>query len=382
MSNNSDFRSKLKLLDNRSDLDVEKYINEITSKQSILIWGCIDTYTYGFLKKFTDINKVRYYGDNDQAKWGTKMNGLLVLSPEEVVEKVKENSIDHIIITSMQHLKDIENQLLSLRIEQDMIDSKGHSIARSYMINHFFNSHMDDFEKVYSYLSDERSKAVYLAKLNYKISLDNQYLADIASPNEDKYFDKELLHANENEIFCDCGSHDGFTLKNFISWTGGKYKKCIAIEADKDLYSVLNNNVKENGYKNVQTYNLACWNEKAILKFQSSQTLINKAAAHITEDGDVYVQADDLDNILKDEKVTFLKMDIEGAEEMALKGARRVIQENNPILAICIYHKLEDYYTIPLIIKEINPEYELFIRHYTDMDWETVCYAIPKKHVH
>lgn len=67
---------------------------------------------------------------------------------------------------------------------------------------------------------------------------------------------------------------------------------------------------------------------------------------------------------------------------MALKGARRVIQENNPILAICIYHKLEDYYTIPLIIKEINPEYELFIRHYTDMDWETVCYAIPKKHVH
>lgn len=381
MNNTNNFRSKLKLLNkNLFNLDVEKYVKKIKNKRNILIWGYLDPYMYDFLKKFNAHKNVKYYADNNKTKWGTKRNELLILSPEEVVKKVKENSINHIIIASSQHLVDIEKQLHLLGIEDDLIDVKGNSIARGYFINYFLNSHMDDYEKAYSYLSDERSKVVYLAKLNYQISLDNKYLAGIASHEEDQYFDKELLYINENEVFCDCGSYNGDTLERFVTLSGGKYKKYIAIEADKDLYTELNKKVKENGYQNVQTHNIACWNEKTFLKFQSTKALINKASAHITEDGDISVQADTLDNLLKDEQVTYLKMDIEGAEEMALKGASRVIQRNNPILAICIYHRLEDYYKIPLIIKGFNQEYELFVRHYADLiDWETVCYAIPKK---
>ncbi|UGB30420.1 FkbM family methyltransferase [Metabacillus sp. B2-18] len=64
---------------------------------------------------------------------------------------------------------------------------------------------------------------------------------------------------------------------------------------------------------------------------------------------------------------------------MALTGASQIIKKYNPVLAICLYHSLEDYYKLPLLIKHLYPGYKLFVRHYTDMvDAETVCYAIPE----
>lgn len=78
-----------------------------------------------------------------------------------------------------------------------------------------------------------------------------------------------------------------------------------------------------------------------------------------------------------DEKVTFIKMDIEGAEYEALLGAKETIQKNKPKLAISIYHKPEDIISIPKLIKSMVPNYRLYIRHYSNADNETVLYAIP-----
>lgn len=76
-------------------------------------------------------------------------------------------------------------------------------------------------------------------------------------------------------------------------------------------------------------------------------------------------------------KVTFIKMDIEGAELESLKGAQKVIQRDKPKLAICIYHKPEDMVELPLYIKELVPEYKFYIRHHSNFINETVLYAIP-----
>lgn len=362
-------------------VNAEKYIEKVRRVGTLVIWGSAikGQMVYNFLKKFDADKNVKYYADNSKEKWGTKKNGLLILSPNEVINKIKEDSNIRIIIAT-ENLA-IRNQLLSLGIKDDFIDIKGLGVAKDYL--NFdretpymvINSHINKYEKVYSYLSDDLSKKVYLGILNCKISLDNRYLEGIADPENSQYFDEKIIKLNENEVFCDCGSYNGDTLETFVSLSGGKYKKYIAIEADGDIFSALNKKVTSKGYKNIKTYNLACWHEKTILKFQSAQT-----AGHITETGDISVHADTLDNILKYEKVTFLKMDIEGAEEMALKGASTIIKKDNPILAICLYHNLEDYYKLPLMMKNLNPEYKLFIRHYRDMfDLETVCYAIPKE---
>ena len=80
--------------------------------------------------------------------------------------------------------------------------------------------------------------------------------------------------------------------------------------------------------------------------------------------------------INKNERVTFIKFDIEGAELEALKGAKGIISSYRPKLAICLYHKKEDYWQIPYYVKELVPEYKLYIRHYSNYSSETVLYAI------
>ena len=69
-------------------------------------------------------------------------------------------------------------------------------------------------------------------------------------------------------------------------------------------------------------------------------------------------------------------MDIEGAELEALKGARNTILKDKPDLAICVYHKNEDIIEIPRYILELDPEYELYLRHYDLAEYETVLYAV------
>ena len=53
-----------------------------------------------------------------------------------------------------------------------------------------------------------------------------------------------------------------------------------------------------------------------------------------------------------------------------------LIKENKPKLAICVYHLEEDLWEIPILIKQLVPEYKIYMRqHYEEVDWETVCYA-------
>lgn len=78
-------------------------------------------------------------------------------------------------------------------------------------------------------------------------------------------------------------------------------------------------------------------------------------------------------------KVDYIKMDIEGAEVNALLGARETIQKHKPKLAICVYHKKDDFYTIPTLINQIYPGYAFYLDHYTIHREETVLYATPKQ---
>lgn len=69
-------------------------------------------------------------------------------------------------------------------------------------------------------------------------------------------------------------------------------------------------------------------------------------------------------------------MDIEGAEQNALKGANQMILENKPKLQICLYHSLKDFIDIPISIIDKNLNYKLFIGHHTPFMFECLMYSI------
>lgn len=101
------------------------------------------------------------------------------------------------------------------------------------------------------------------------------------------------------------------------------------------------------------------------------------SSSHISNlGGGCEVETIALDETVYDREPTYIKMDIEGAEQEALKGCRKIIQDYRPKLAICIYHKPEDFFEIPIMIKEMNPVYKLYVRQYMDAWYDTVLYAV------
>ena len=71
-------------------------------------------------------------------------------------------------------------------------------------------------------------------------------------------------------------------------------------------------------------------------------------------------------------------MDIEGGELAALEGARGSIEAHRPALAVCVYHRPSDFWTVPRTILSMSPDYLVYLRHYTESIYETVMYFVPK----
>ena len=82
-------------------------------------------------------------------------------------------------------------------------------------------------------------------------------------------------------------------------------------------------------------------------------------------------------DVIGGEPVTFINMDVEGAERQALDGCREVIERDKPKLLIAAYHRSEDLFAIPLQIARMNPEYRFYLRHYRYIPaWDTNLYCV------
>jgi len=185
-----------------------------------------------------------------------------------------------------------------------------------------------------------------------------------------QYFDKSIIVPEGKEIFVDGGSLDGGDSKNFVRWCNNKYDRIYAFEPDESNIDKMKMAEKE--IRGFEICPVGMWKEKSVLKF-SSDVVEN---CSISENGDVFINVDSIDNVLDGRPATYIKMDIEGSELRALEGAEKTIKAYKSKLAICVYHKPEDIIDIPLKILEINPNYKFYLRHYSYVETETVLYAI------
>jgi hypothetical protein len=62
----------------------------------------------------------------------------------------------------------------------------------------------------------------------------------------------------------------------------------------------------------------------------------------------------------------------------ALEGARKTIQRHAPILAICVYHRQDHVWRIPLLLRQWRDDYAFFLRPHNEEGWDLVCYAVPR----
>lgn len=236
-------------------------------------------------------------------------------------------------------------------------------IPASFLIKYKYQYH-----KVFHMLEDELSRKVYIERIKRVYILSD--ILDVMQPEKDQYFDK-LVKLTEQEVFIDCGAYIGDTAIEFIKRTNGKYQQIYMFEAEESKYAQIKSSLKDFKYK---LYPYGVWSENTKLYFEAGGGSASKVSA--TDTGKTEIEVVALDHIAFDKVPTFIKMDIEGSEKQALLGARELISKYTPKLAICVYHKPEDLFELPLLIKEINPKYKLYMRQYSDHFAETVCYAL------
>lgn len=230
-------------------------------------------------------------------------------------------------------------------------------------------NNLGKYEWIYSILEDDESKRIFNKIINFRVSGDLEYMKDIEFAQHRQYFE-EFLNLKEGEVFVDAGGFEGETSIEFIRRCPN-YKSVHISEPEPRNILKARENLKN--YKNIYFYEKGLADKNKILMFGSG----DGSSSKIRDTGNIDIHVDSMDSLIK-EKVTFIKMDIEGSEGDAINGAKGHILSDHPKMAICIYHKPDDFWKIPEQIFAIRDDYEVYVRHYTEGIVETVMFFIPQ----
>ena len=296
---------------------------------------------------------------------GHSFHGKRVLSFSEAKEKYGDFVI---IVTFAVHDDPTMSFISGLSDEFELYAPTVSVVDGSPFTLEFFKENEESFRLAYEMLYDEKSKNDYLDILRFKLSGDVKYLIKTHSEKMKLY--EEVLPLSGSETIMDLGAYDGDTIREFLSVTDSKYKKIIALEPDEKNFRKLER--KTDGLQNLIRLNIGAWDKEETLYFAKKSGRNSRL-----EDGGIPVEFNSVDNIA-DGEVTFIKMDIEGAELKALEGAKNTIQQYKPKLYVCAYHRNEDMFTLPFKIKELYEGYRLYFRQHPYIPaWESNFYAIP-----
>jgi FkbM family methyltransferase len=219
-------------------------------------------------------------------------------------------------------------------------------------------------------LVDSISLDTFNRIVNFRLTANLDYLSVFTDNQRNQYFEDFLRLNPEGEVFADVGGFDGRTTLDFISKSPG-FKEAHIFEPDPENFTTIKNVFRDE--LRVQVHNIGLGDSKGVARFSSSGS-----TSAITREGDFEVRIEKLDNLFLDE-LTFLKMDVEGAESGALEGARETIARCKPRLAVAVYHNPDDMWQIPIKILSMHKDYDLYLRHYTEGVTETVMFFIPKQ---
>lgn len=173
-------------------------------------------------------------------------------------------------------------------------------------------------------------------------------------------------------FFVDCGAFDGDTLRA-LSAAGREIHDYLAFEPQQELGARIHASAEELAIPRATIVPCGVSSKVQQVRFGAAQE--GKSAVKREAAGENVIQCVALDTMLAGEAPTFIKMDIEGMEIEALRGAERLIREHHPQLAICIYHDMSHIWRIPLLLREFCGGYRFYIRNYQYMGLETVVYA-------
>jgi FkbM family methyltransferase len=310
--------------------------------------------------------------DNSPGKQGLSISGLPVLSLSEISDK----SIPFVIATT-RFASSITRQLahegffhiLPYSV-MSLVDEPRYPDEIPYVgIQQDFAEHWARYFGLFLALSDDKSRDVLDGLIHYRLSYDSLMADAVADEYARQYFDAELIEFDGADVFVDLGGYDGDTAEKFIQYSGGFYTKIYVFEPDKNLLRRAVGRLQ--AYKAVEFVPAGAYSRDGELRFAAS----GRTNGAISDVGELVIPVRKLDSTIS-EAPSLIKMDIEGAETEALLGAANLLRTFRPKLAIAAYHYAPDLWRLVEVVREINPTYRFYLRHYSETGLESVIYAV------
>ena len=363
---------------NKEEFSIDIIKSEIRSAKYLCVFsvGVVSNSIISALKKCTDV-EIDFLSDNDSSKWGkTFYGGLQCISPKEL-EVYKD---DIAILITTRHYKNIYQQLTEKGFKKIFAVTEYRILNDAYFKNKKnIQAIKDNVLEVIDILEDERSKKIMFTQIKnwFDFDVDTEGYEGIFT--NDQYYPSDIFKLSARESFVDVGAYNGDTVIDFIKKTNNQFDSIFAFELDKKNFKEMESVVDKLAApvkKKIKLYNLGLLDEEKEVYYETGGSGVQSTFINVINSASDCGKTVRLTDILKNEKVTFIKMDIEGSEIKALLGAEEIIKRQKPKLAICVYHKPEHLWEVPLYVKKIVPEYKIYIRHHNPLEYETVCYAL------
>lgn len=301
---------------------------------------------------------------SDEFVRGHSFLGYKVLKYSDICEKYNDFNI---VLAFATHLPDMLEKIKKMNAEHSVFAPDVPVAGNGIFTRKFFEENREKFEFVYNRLADEESKTVYENIINFKISGKVSYLYNSTEPDKNSIY-KDILKLDSNETIVDMGAYDGDTIREFTAYTNGKYNHIYALEPDEKNFKKLVKNTQN--MQGISLHNMGAWSKYDTLSFSKKAGRNSKLSAE-----GLPVSVTDIDSLIND-KITLLKMDIEGAELHALTGCKNTIKKYAPKLYVCAYHRNEDMFALPMKILAYNNNYKIYFRHSPYIPaWESNFYC-------
>ena len=229
----------------------------------------------------------------------------------------------------------------------------------------YAKKHKEELISVYNMLADDASKRAFFETLLFKLDGNIEHLFACETSEEEAF--SNILKLESGSSFLDLGAYNGDTVLDFIKRVGD-FSHITAVEPDKKSFLKLCRNTEQ---FDILRINAAVSNECGSIPFSF------KSSRGSTVGGEESISSVTIDSLCQDKSFDYIKFDVEGKELDAILGGEKTIKKDKPKMLISAYHKSDDYFSIPLAVHRINPEYKIYMRHYPYVPaWDTNFYFV------
>jgi FkbM family methyltransferase len=319
------------------------------------------------------------YYDNNAARHDTEFRGRTIRAPKTAIDFAKSGGA---IIIAAAYQIEIATQL---QHELGIAPAQIFPFISRMFAPHFGRSAIEPnlaaIESLLPRLADDASRRYVKNLVRFRWTMNpldlekNPHLIGFYN------YDRADLRPRTGDHIIDCGAYTGDTAKVFLDRLGGE-ATVTAIEPLSRNYDALRRWVAESNLEQrVDLIRAAVGAERGEASIAASEDPADPRA-HVMQGQGEIVPVDTLDRIFKNRyrKIDFIKIDIEGMELDALAGARALIAEGVPRLAIAGYHKPEHLWQIPQYLDRIRPGYAIYAGHHPSAIYECEFFCTGARH--